>query len=268
MVRPDESEELANALIGGMLHLAERHGASSVHVTFSTEAEWRRLADAGLLPRIGHQFHWTNRGYGRFEDFLCDLASRKRKAVRKERQAVADAGVVVRALTGADITERHWDVFYRFYRDTTDRKWGPAYLNRAFFSRLHEAMADRIVLVWAEHGGRPVGGALNLIGDDTLYGRYWGCLEHYRFLHFEACYYQAIAFAIERGLQRVEAGAQGAHKIQRGYLPVATYSAHWIADPGLRRAVARFLEEECCAEALERRQLAEGSPFRQAAAGD
>ena len=265
MVRPGEPGDLGDALIAGMLQLAERHGASSLHVTFPTEAEWQRLAAAGLLARIGHQFHWTNEGYGDFDDFLNALASRKRKAIRKERQAVADSGVVLRTLTGDAITERHWDVFYRFYRDTIDRKWGPAYLNRAFFSLLHRNLGERIVLMWAEHRGRAVGGALNLIGGDTLYGRYWGCLEPYRFLHFEACYYQAIAFAIERGLKRVEAGAQGPHKVQRGYLPVVTYSAHWIADPALRRAVARFLEEERQVEDMERRHLAEGSPFRQSA---
>ncbi|MBE0533989.1 MAG: N-acetyltransferase [Rhodospirillales bacterium] len=262
MVRPGEPEELGDVLIAGMLQLAERHDASSIHITFPTEAEWRRLRAAGLLVRIGHQFHWTNQGYNDFDDFLDALASRKRKAIRKERQAVADSGVDLRTLTGNDITEKHWDVFYRFYRDTIDRKWGPGYLNRAFFSLLHQSLGERIVLIWAEHDGRAVGGALNLIGGDTLYGRYWGCLEHYRFLHFEACYYQAIAFAIEHGLKRVEAGAQGPHKVQRGYLPVVTYSAHWIADPALRRAVARFLEEERQAEALEREDLADASPFR------
>jgi hypothetical protein len=262
MVRPGEPDDLADVLVAGMLQLAERHAASSLHVTFPSEAEWQRLGAAGLLLRIGHQFHWTNEGYGCFGDFLGTLSSRKRKAIRKERQAVVDSGVVLKVLTGDDIDEGHWDVFYRFYRDTIDRKWGPAYLNRAFFSRLHQSLSERIVLVWAEHDGRPVGGALNLIGGNTLYGRYWGCLEHYRFLHFEACYYQAIAFAIEHGLKRVEAGAQGPHKIQRGYLPVATYSAHWIADPALRQAIARFLEEERRAEALEREGLADASPFR------
>ncbi|WP_316976293.1 GNAT family N-acetyltransferase [Shumkonia mesophila] len=262
MVRPGEPGDLGDALIAGMLQLAERHGASSLHVTFPTEAEWQRLAAAGLLTRIGHQFHWTNEGYGDFDDFLNALASRKRKAIRKERQAVADSGVVLRTLTGDAITERHWDVFYRFYRDTIDRKWGPAYLNRAFFSLLHRNLGERIVLMWAEHGGRAVGGALNLIGGDTLYGRYWGCLEPYRFLHFEACYYQAIAFAIERGLKRVEAGAQGPHKVQRGYLPVVTYSAHWIADPALRRAVAQFIEQERQMVEMEGEALAEASPFR------
>lgn len=262
MVRPGEPEDLADALIAGMLQLAERHGASSLHVTFPTEAEWQRLRAAGLLARIGHQFHWMNEGYACFDDFLDALASRKRKAIRKERQAVADSGVVLRTLTGDDITETHWDIFYRFYRDTIERKWGPGYLNRAFFSLLHRALSERIVLIWAEHGGRAVGGALNLIGGDTLYGRYWGCLEHYRFLHFEACYYQAIEFAIERGLKRVEAGAQGPHKIQRGYLPVVTYSAHWIADPGLRRGVAQFIKQERQMVEMEGKALADASPFR------
>jgi len=262
MVRPGEPEDLADGLIAGMLHLAQRHGASSLHVTFSTEAEWRRLGAAGLLLRVGHQFHWENRGYANFDHFLDALASRKRKAIRKERQAVADSGITLRCLVGDDIGEDHWDAFYRFYRDTIGRKWGPAYLNRAFFSLLHQTQRERIVLVWAEHDGRAVGGALNLIGGDTLYGRYWGCLERYRFLHFEACYYRAIQFAIEHGLARVEAGAQGPHKIQRGYLPVATYSAHWIADPALRRAIAQYLEHEREAEDGERAELAEASPFR------
>lgn len=262
MVRPGEPAELADVLVSGMVQLAERHGASSVHITFPTESEWKRLGDAGLLLRTGHQYHWHNADYADFEAFLGAMASRKRKAIRKERQAVTDSGVVLHALTGDAITEGHWDVFYRFYRDTIGRKWGPAYLNRTFFSRLHEALSDSIVLIWAEHDGRPVGGALNLIGGDTLYGRYWGCLESHRFLHFEACYYQAIDFAIRHGLKRVEAGAQGSHKIQRGYLPIATYSAHWIADPALRQAVARFLDDERRAEAIEREELAEASPFR------
>ena len=262
MVRPGEPAELADVLLAGMLKVAERHRASSLHVTFPTEGEWQRLGEAGLLLRTGHQYHWRNDGYTSFDDFLGALASRKRKAIRKERQSVAESGVTLRPLTREAITGGHWDAFFRFYRDTTGRKWGPAYLNRAFFSRLHEDLGDRIVLVWAERDGRPVGGALNLIGGDTLYGRYWGCLERYRFLHFEACYYQAIDFAIRHGLKRVEAGAQGPHKIQRGYLPVATYSAHWIADPALRQAVARFIEEERRVEAEEREDLAEASPFR------
>lgn len=262
MVRPGKPALLREALLGGMVQLAERLNVSSFHITFPTEDEWRLTGEAGLLQRVGQQFHWENRGYVTFDDFLAELSSRKRKGIRKERRAVAEADVALRTLRGAEIGERHWDAFYRFYRDTSDRKWGPAYLNRAFFSHLHEAMGDDVVLVLAEHDGHPVGGALNLVGGETLYGRYWGCSEHYRFLHFEACYYRAIDYAIEHRLQRVEAGAQGPHKIQRGYMPQPTYSAHWIADPGFRNAVARFLEEERRMVELEGQDLAEASPFR------
>lgn len=263
LVREGDTEELKDALISGMVQLADRLGVSSLHVTFPSEAEWRRLGEAGMLQRVGHQFHWTNDGYATFDDFLGALMSRKRKAIRKERQAVVDAGIEMRVLTGSELTEDHWDAFYAFYRNTSDRKWGPTYLNRTFFALLHETMAERIALVLAYRDDRPIAGALNLIGGDTLYGRYWGGLERDKFLHFETCYYQAIDFAIARGLRRVEAGAQGPHKVQRGYLPVPTYSAHWIADAGLRGAVARFLDEERRVETMERAHLAEGSPFRE-----
>ena len=263
LVRPNAPAGAAEVLAAAMVRLAEQLKVSSLHVTFPTEPEWRTLGDHGWLMRTGYQFHWENRGYLTFDDFLADLSSRKRKAIRKERAAVRDQDVTVRTLTGDAIEERHWDAFYRFYRNTHGRKWGHAYLNRAFFSLLAGAMAERVVLVMAETSdGRPVGGALNILGRDTLYGRYWGCEEHFRFLHFEACYYRAIDFAIERGLTRVEAGAQGEHKIQRGYLPRPTYSAHWIADPGFRRAVERFLQAERRAAAAEMRLLSEESPFR------
>ena len=266
LVGPGAPGGAAEVLARAMVSLAERLEVSSLHVTFPTEPESRMLGDHGWLIRTGYQFHWENRGYRTFDDFLADLSSRKRKAIRKERAAVRDQDVTVRTLTGGAIEERHWDAFYRFYRDTHGRKWGHAYLNRAFFSLLAEAMADRVVLVMAETpDGRPVGGALNILGHDTLYGRYWGCEEHYRFLHFEACYYRAIDFAIEHGLARVEAGAQGEHKIQRGYLPRPTYSAHWIADPDFRRAVERFLHAERRAAAAEIRLLSEESPFRKQA---
>jgi hypothetical protein len=259
--------EAETALIEGLTRLAERAAASSVHVTFATEAEQGRLAASGFLPRVGHQYHWHNRGYDCFEDFLSALASRKRKAIRKERATVAESGIGLRTLTGADIAERHWDAFYRFYLDTVDRKWAHAYLSRDFFLCLGATMAERCVMVIAETAsGKPVAGAFHLLGDDALYGRYWGCEETYRFLHFEACYYRAIELAIERRLARVEAGAQGEHKIQRGYLPVATYSAHWIADPGLRRAVDRFLDQERAAIAGQMAALAELGPYR--CAGD
>ncbi len=194
--------------------------------------------------RIGMQFHWENDGYADFEGFLGALSSRKRKVLRRERRDANAAGLTFHALSGADITERHWDAFYAFYQSTVDRKWGSAYLTRSFFSLLGQRLGDRVVLMYAENGGKPVAGALNLAGDEALYGRNWGCRGDWPFLHFELCYYRAIDWAIEHGLKRVEAGAQGRHKIQRGYLPKPTYSAHWITHTGLRRAVANFLVEE------------------------
>ena len=263
LLRPDAPAEAADTLAGAMVQLAQQLQVSSLHVTFPTAGEWRRLGQLGFLTRIGCQYHWQNRGYGCFDDFLAELSSRKRKAIRKERAGVHSQGVAIRCLTGSAIEDRHWQAFYGFYRDTHARKWGHAYLNRDFFSRLGKVMAERIVLVMAEApDGRLVGGALNLIGGDALYGRYWGCTEDYRFLHFESCYYQAIDFAIANGLQRVEAGAQGEHKIQRGYLPETTYSAHWIADPGLRRAIDQFLARERPAVEQEIGFLAAESPFR------
>ena len=272
LVRPgtdaETESELKDALIAAMVTLGERLGVSSVHVNFPTEAEWRRLGDHGLLLRTGQQYHWRNRGYESFDDFLASLSSRKRKAIRRERRAVADQGIVLSTLTGDAIAERHWDAFYGFYRDTSERKWGSAYLTRAFFSLIGETMAGNVVLVLAEAGGRFVGGALNLMGGDTLYGRYWGCAEEYRFLHFEACYYRAIDFAIARGLKWVEAGAQGPHKIQRGYMPRRTYSAHWIADAEFRRVIERFLAEERAAVEDEMALLGQHSPFRRTDDGD
>ncbi|MCH8214178.1 MAG: N-acetyltransferase [Proteobacteria bacterium] len=272
LVRPgadaETESELKDALIAAMVTLGERLGVSSVHVNFPTEAEWRRLGDHGLLLRTGQQYHWRNRGYESFDDFLASLSSRKRKAIRRERRAVADQGIVLSTLTGDAIAERHWDAFYGFYRDTSDRKWGSAYLTRTFFSLIGESMAGNVVLVLAEAGGRSVGGALNLMGGDTLYGRYWGCAEEYRFLHFEACYYRAIDFAIARGLKWVEAGAQGPHKIQRGYMPRRTYSAHWIADAEFRRVIERFLAEERAAVEDEMALLGQHSPFRRTDDGD
>ena len=262
MVRPGETAPLREALLGGMMQLAERHEVSSFHITFPTEDEWNLMGKAGLLQRVGQQYHWENRGYESFDDFLAELSSRKRKAIRKERRAVEEAGVEMSTLRGREITEAHWDAFYGFYLNTSDRKWGPTYLNRAFFSLLHQSMCDDVVLVLARRDDQPVGGALNLIGGDTLYGRYWGCSEHYKFLHFEACYYRAIDFAIEHGLKRVEAGAQGPHKVQRGYLPSPTYSGHWIADARFRNAVAQFIEQERQMVEMEGEALAEASPFR------
>ncbi len=235
---------------------------SSVHATFCTEPEWRALGDTGWLQRIGMQFHWENAGYASFDDFLEALSSRKRKTLRRERREANAAGLTFQALTGPEITKRHWDIFYRFYTSTVDRKWGSAYLTRQFFTLLGERLGNKVVLMLAEHAGQPVAGALNLAGRDTLYGRNWGCRGDWPFLHFELCYYRAIDWAIAHGLKRVEAGAQGRHKIQRGYLPKTTYSAHWIAHRGLARAIASFLEEERPAIRTEMAALAEQSPFR------
>ncbi|MFQ5953688.1 MAG: GNAT family N-acetyltransferase [Kiloniellales bacterium] len=267
LVRPGpDAAEVESALIEAMVELARRTSVSSLHVTFPTNAQWRRLGRAGMLLREDTQFHWHNRGYGSFDDFLADLSSRKRKAIRKERREAVRHGLSLRVLSGGEIEGRHWDAFYRFYIATADRKWGHPYLNRAFFHRLGAAMADKVALVVAESDGRPVAGALNLIGPEALYGRNWGSLRGYKFLHFEACYYQAIEFAIARGLSRVEAGAQGPHKLQRGYMPAPTYSAHWFRDPGLGRAVADFVTRERMMVAQERRALDAHSPFRAAGA--
>ena len=268
LVRPGAGEAVAGALIQGALiqgmeEVARRYGVSSVHVTFPEEGDWRRLGEAGWLLREGVQYHWENRGYASFDDFLGTLNSRKRKAIRKERREVADSGVRLHSLTGPDLKPEHWDAFHRFYLETADRKWGGGYLNRAFFRLLGESMADRVMMVMCEDDGEWVAGALNLIGGEALYGRNWGSDGSYRFLHFEACYYRALDFAIERGLRRVEAGAQGEHKIQRGYLPVPTYSAHWVADPGFRRAIEDYLRRERPGVAAERQALMELSPYRQ-----
>jgi predicted N-acyltransferase len=257
-----DREAILGALIAGLQELTSRHGATTAHVTFATREEWQRLEAAGFLPRLGLQYHWSNPGYGSFQDFLDALVSRKRKMIRKERKAAAESGVEIEMLTGADLRPEHWDAFFRFYMSTSDRKWGQAYLNREFFQLLGERLADRVLLVMGRKDGRWVAGALNLIGRDTLYGRNWGCRGHFEFLHFEACYYRAIEFAIERGLKRVEAGAQGEHKILRGYLPVETYSAHWITDPGFREAVAEFVARERRSIRHEIRSLEDLSPFR------
>jgi predicted N-acyltransferase len=238
------------------------HNLSSVHVTFCQEDEWNGLAEAGWLRRMGMQFHWENDGYKDFEDFLAALSSRKRKVLRRERRDANAAGLTFHTLTGADITERHWDAFFRFYHATVDRKWGSAYLTRSFFSLLGQRLGDKVVLMYAEKDGKPVAGALNLAGRDALYGRNWGCVGDFPFLHFELCYYRAIDWALEHGLKRVEAGAQGRHKIQRGYLPKPTFSAHWIAHPGLRRAVANFVDEERRDIEQDMAALAAESPFR------
>ncbi|TVR81282.1 MAG: N-acetyltransferase [Rhodospirillales bacterium] len=263
LVRPDAPAGTTEALATGLARLPDSLGVSSLHVTFTSEAEWARLGTLGFLQRIGLQFHWHNRGYDDFESFLGDLAARKRKTIRKERRAALEDGIGIETLTGATIEEHHWDAFYSFYRDTHDRKWGQAYLNRRFFSLLGERLRHRIVLILARSAaGQPVAGALNLSGRDALFGRYWGCLESHRFLHFEACYYRAIDYAITHGLARVEAGAQGPQKVQRGYRPVQTFSAHWIADAGFRDALERYLAQERAAVLAEIDHHAEALPFR------
>jgi uncharacterized protein len=262
LLRPGAPHSVADALTSAMVELARRHKASSVHVTFPTREEWERLGATGFLQRTGQQFHWTNQGYRSFDEFLAALSSRKRKNIRKERRDALADGIEIRMLAGAAIEPRHWDAFFRCYIATGNRKWGSPYLTREFFRLIGERMADQVLLVLAEHQGRFVAGALNFIGADTLYGRNWGTLMEFPFLHFEVCYYRAIDFAIERGLARVEAGAQGPHKIQRGYLPTPTYSAHWIRDPGLKRAVADFIARERLAVEHEMENLCELSPFR------
>jgi predicted N-acyltransferase len=252
-------------LVGAALTLCERFGASTLGFNFPLPDEWLFLVRQGLLGRQNQQYHWLNHGYATFEDFLSALSSGRRKTIRRERRD-AVAGLEVQCLTGRDLTEEHWDAFFGFYMDTGSRKWGRPYLNRRFFSLLGERMADKVLLVMARRQGRWIAGAFNLIGGDCLYGRNWGCIEDVPFLHFELCYYQAIEYAIDHGLARVEAGAQGQHKIARGYLPTAVYSAHYIADPALRAPVARFLEQERAAVQGEMDWLAEEySPFRQGA---
>jgi hypothetical protein len=263
LVRPcADPAPLREAMVSTLRGIAEKSHFSSLHVTFCDEAETAVMAEAGFLHRIGVQYHWANQGYGSFADFLGALSSRKRKAIRKEREAIGKAGLTVSALSGAEITPWHWDAFFAFYMDTGNRKWGRPYLTRKFFDLVGANMAENVVLMFAEKDGQPVAGALNLKGSDCLYGRNWGCLDEYKFLHFELCYYQAIDYAIAHKLPRVEAGAQGEHKIQRGYLPVETHSMHWIAERGFRDAVAEFLDRERRAMRNEMAGLAESSPYR------
>ena len=265
LVRPDvDQEQGRRMLLSGAITVAEKMDVSTLGINFPTADEWRFLGEQGMLLRQNQQYHWLNAGYASFDDFLAALSSGRRKTIRRERRD-AVASLEIHALTGRDLKEEHWDAFYAFYMDTGNRKWGRPYLNRLFFSLLGERMADRVLLLLAKKNGRWIAGALNLIGGDCLYGRNWGCLEEVPFLHFELCYYQAIEWAIMHGLARVEAGAQGQHKIARGYLPTAVYSAHYISDPGLSRAVARFLEEERRQVQGEMDWLAEEySPFRAA----
>lgn len=258
----DESKEFKRTLLAGMIELANRLEVSSLHITFPTENDYAIMTEAGLLQRIGQQFHWKNDGYESFDAFLDALSSRKRKNIRRERKKAAMCGVNIFTVSGSEITSRHWDAFYRFYRLTSDLKWGQAYLSRAFFDLLSDRMGEDVVLVMGEENGELVCGALNLLGGDTLFGRNWGTVVNYPMLHFEVCYYQAIDFAIERGLTWVEAGAQGPHKLQRGYMPKKTYSAHWIADNGFRQAIAQYLSQERPAVEEDVDSLAKLGPFK------
>ena len=265
LVRPGPRAAAAReALVHGLQALRAQAGASSVHLTFLPEEDWEDLGRRGFLQRTDQQFHWFNEGYGSFEQFLEALASRKRKAIRRERRDAVANGITIEHVTGRDITEAHWDAFFAFYMDTGSRKWGRPYLNRTFFSLIGERMADRILLMMAKRAGRYVAGAINFIGANTLYGRNWGCIEDHPFLHFEVCYYQAIDFAIGRRLARVEAGAQGEHKLARGYRAVTTYSAHDLADPALRRAVADYLARERSYVESLHEEYEEHAPFRKA----
>ena len=249
-------------LLQAAVELTDRLEASSFHINFLTQDEWNEMGALGLLQRTDQQFHWQNHDYDSFDDYLSALASRKRKAVKKERSAAQADDIEIEWIEGAQITERHWDAFFEFYLDTGARKWGHPYLNREFFSELSKSMPENLLLIMARRGEQFIAGALNLIGGDTLFGRYWGCVEDVGCLHFEICYYQAIAYAIEKKLKYVEAGAQGAHKLARGYLPCTTYSAHYIADPGFRRAIADYLDGERQFVAHEQSELNAHSPFK------
>jgi predicted N-acyltransferase len=263
LVKPGPLAEAARAaLVQGLKSVTTSNGLSSAHITFMPEADWRALGEQGFLLRTDQQFHWHNRGYATFDDFLADLSSRKRKAIRRERKDALSAGIEVHGLTGADLTESIWDAFFAFYMETGSRKWGRPYLTREFFSIVGEKMAGRILLVMAKRSGRWIAGAINFIGADALYGRNWGAVEHHPFLHFELCYYQAIDYAIRHKLARVEAGAQGEHKLARGYLPATTYSAHFIANPALRRAIDDYLKRERRYVAAAAEELAAAAPFR------
>ena len=262
LTRPGYEAMGMSALIQGAVQVASDNELSSLHITFCTEAEALAGAEMGLMSRVGQQFHWVNRDYADFDGFLADLSSRKRKNIRRERAEAQGFGGQILALTGNDIQPEHWDAFWRFYQDTGNRKWGTPYLTRAFFDCAQDTLRDDMLLVLALVDGRPVAGALNFIGRGTLFGRYWGSTEYYPSLHFELCYYQAIDYAIKNGLSRVEAGAQGEHKLARGYLPVATHSLHWIGDLAFRDAIARYLIAETRAVDEEIEVLTAYGPFK------
>jgi len=257
-----DRNDMIDKLAAGCIAVAQQLGVSSLHINFPTEAEWHRLGGLGLLQRTDQQFHWLNNGYQRFDDFLDDLASRKRKTIRRERREARESGIEIEIVTGRELKEEHWDAFYAFYMDTGGRKWGRPYLNRRFFCLIGERLPDRIVLVMCRRAGRWIAGALNFLGREAIYGRNWGCIEDHRFLHFEACYYRAIDFAIAHGLKRVEAGAQGPHKLARGYLPTHIYSAHWLAERRFREAVEEYLGRERREVDRDITYLAEFAPFR------
>ncbi len=265
LTAPGFEAEGETLLASALAQVTERNGLSSAHVTFCTEAEARRGAEAGFLHRVTEQFHWQDQGYGDFDGFLGALSSRKRKALRKERATANDFGGTIHMLTGDAIEPAHWSAFWTFYQDTGARKWGRPYLTRAFFDEAQAHLRDDILLVMAERGGRWVAGALNFIGRDTLFGRYWGCIEDHPCLHFELCYYRAIDFALEHGIPRVEAGAQGAHKLARGYMPTRVHSLHHFPDPSFRAAVARYLRGERDAMESEIALLSDYGPFRRGA---
>lgn len=263
LVRPDTSDaELEKYLLSGMMQVAEQMEVSSVHVTFADKKQWELMGKMGFLQRTHNQFHWQNDNYNTFDDFLGALSSKKRKNIRRERRGSTAAGVEIERLTGSDLTEEHWDAFYRFYVDTGSRKWGTPYLTREFFSIIGETMPEDTLLIMCKRDGRYIAGAINFIGGECLFGRNWGCIEDHPFLHFEVCYYQAIEFAIERGLKRVEAGAQGQHKLARGYMPTHTYSAHWIANQSFQDAVDDYLKGERLQVDEEIDYIADRGPFR------
>lgn len=265
---PSGDPAIQAALLSAAQQLADQRKASSVHATFVPEAEADLIAGDGWLKRMDTQFHWFNQGFASFDDFLETLSSRKRKTIRRERRDALADGLTVKWLTGSDLMEHHWDAFYDFYEDTGARKWGRPYLNREFFSHLNQNMADRIVLMLAYDGSTPIAGAINFLGSDRIFGRNWGCTRDVPFLHFELCYYQAIDYAIAHKLAVVEAGAQGEHKLARGYEPTPTYSVHWIAHPGLRHAVADFLEHERLSVLREQLVLDAHTPFRKGERSD
>ena len=262
LVKQGVSDEYFEILVSAMLKIAKQHGVSSLHLTFLTKEEWKRLGNLSFMQRTSSQFHWENKNYRDFDDFLDSLISRKRKSIKKERRRVHEEGIELCCLTGDELSEEKWDIFYGYYTDTIDRKWGRSYLTRDFFSILGETMSNLAMLVLAEHNNTPVAGALNFLGSETIFGRNWGCSQDFKFLHFEACYYQAIEYAINNKLKWVEAGAQGPHKIQRGYLPREVYSAHWIKNDSLSAAIEGFLERERKEVDYQISELMRYSPFR------